>query len=257
VTEIKPIRLAFAETKSVDQGSFSLQGAAYASAAAKLRSALASAGPQGCAQGGIADKLDLVDDFVHLCGQLDTDFGTDAALPLADAENAVEHALQALAEIVAALDRFSLAEERMAWQTVILGIGLWAMRHQLAIFWPEPIVNALAERANDTHTRQDTVATFALMQGLIDHLAPQFGMDLERSNPERPWRLLNLNFAITAIRTGDAEMMQFAFANLKNRMPQECPGFFAEAASLAAGPGFPAPTRALIEAELARAAPLH
>ncbi|MBI3716487.1 MAG: hypothetical protein HY255_10885 [Betaproteobacteria bacterium] len=257
MTEIKPIRLAFAETKSIDEGSFSLDGAAYSAAAARLRSALASGGPQDRTPGGIGEKLGTTDDFVRLCAQLDTDFGADATLPLADAEEAVEQALRALAEVVAALDRLSLVGERMAWQTIIIGVGLWAMRHRLAIFRPEPIVNALAERANEAQTRQDTVATFALMQGLIDHLAPQLGMDLERSNPERPWRLLNLNFAIAAIRTGDAEMMQFAFANLKSRMPQECAGFFAEAASLAADPGFPAPTRTLIEAELARSVPLH
>jgi len=257
VTEIKPIHLAFAGTKSTDPGSLSLEGAAFATIAAKLRSALASAAPPDGASGRIAGKLGMLDDFVHLCTQLDADFGADATLPLADAEEAVEHALQALAEIVAALERFGLARERMAWQTIIIGVGLWAMRHQLAILWPEPIVNALAERANDTQTRQDAVATFALMQGLIDHLAPQFGMDLERSNPERPWRLLNLNFAITAIRTGDEEMMQFAFTNLKSRMPQEYAGFFSEAAALAAKPGFPAATRALIEAELAGSAPLH
>ena len=38
-------------------------------------------------------------------------------------------------------------------------------------------------------------------------VTPLLSADLERSNPERPWRILHINFAITAIRTEDPAMM--------------------------------------------------
>jgi hypothetical protein len=41
------------------------------------------------------------------------------------------------------------------------------------------------------------------MQGLVGASALALRPDLERSNPERLWRLLNLNLAINAIRSGD------------------------------------------------------
>src|SRR5258706_68768 len=102
-----------------------------------------------------------------------------------------------------------------------------------------------------------TAAAYALMQGFIAHLAPQLDADLERSNPERPWRLLNLNFAITAIRTGDAALMRFAFDTLNNHLPDERAGFYEEACALASQPGFLPETRALIEAEHARWSRVH
>jgi hypothetical protein len=91
-----------------------------------------------------------------------------------------------------------------------------------------------------------------MMQGFIGHFSPALKADLERSNPQRPWRLLNLNFAITAIRTGEAELMRFAFDTLNSHLPDEREGFYAEASALASQqPGFPPATRGLIDAELA------
>ena len=131
------------------------------------------------------------------------------------------------------------------------------MRHQLAIHAAEPIVNALAAQSNRAETRQQSAAVYAMMQGFVQHLAPLLKADLERSNPERAWRLLNLNFAITAIRTGDAAMMRFAFDTLNDHLPDERAGFYSEALALASQPGFPDELRAIIEAEFTRWAPMH
>jgi hypothetical protein len=91
-----------------------------------------------------------------------------------------------------------------------------------------------------------------MMQGFINHFSPALKADLERSNPERPWRLLNLNFAITAIRTGDASLMRYAFDTLNGHLPDERSGFYEEAHALACQPGFPLATQVLIQSELAR-----
>jgi len=96
-----------------------------------------------------------------------------------------------------------------------------------------------------------------MMQGFIGHFSPNHRADLERSNPQRPWRLLNLNFAITAIRTGDPSLMQYAFDTLNANLPDERAGFYEEAHALASQPGFPLATRGLIEAEIARWTRVH
>ncbi len=261
MTETKTIRIALAESPAADDATFgpanNLQDGAFPAAAAKLRRALAASSlPRDytTASGG---ELHIVANFLQLAAQLDKDYGADAVLPVADADYAAQEALRALADILTGLDQFDLGGERSAWQAVVIGVGLWSMRHGLAIANADGIVNALAERANAALTRQDTAATYALMQGFITHLKPQLGADLERSNPERPWRILNLNFAITAIRSGDAELMRYAFATLNDHLPDECAGFYGEANTLAAQPGFPAETRSLIEAELGKTAHPH
>jgi hypothetical protein len=131
---------------------------------------------------------------------------------------------------------------------LLLGVALWAIRHDVPIAVVEPVVNALAERSNHAGTPQELAAVFGLMQGVIAHVRDRLAPDLERSNPERPWRLLHANFAITAIRTEDPQMIDFAFDALDAALPDERANFYAEALALALGPRISPQVRERIEA---------
>ncbi|MBL0143168.1 MAG: hypothetical protein IPP91_13955 [Betaproteobacteria bacterium] len=119
----------------------------------------------------------------------------------------------------------------------LLGVALWAIRHEVGIEPVEPVVNALAHRANGARSKQELAAVFGLAQGILAHVAPRLSADLERSNPERPWRILHANLAITAIRTEDAAMMDHAFDALDAALPDDRAGFYAQALALALSPG--------------------
>ncbi len=129
-----------------------------------------------------------------------------------------------------------------------IGVALWAIRHGVGIASAEPVVNALAARSNHASTRQELAAVFGLMQGLIVHVAPRLAHDLERSNPERPWRILHANLAITAIRTEDAAMIDFAFDALDAALPDDRKGFYSEALAVALAPGIAREVRERIAA---------
>lgn len=261
MTETKPIRLALKDASALttinapDETSPTKR---FSPIAAAINDAYRAR--FGGANVGTGDAIGLtaiVADFLEVSERLDAEYGADATLPLESLDEAADEALRAATELEGWLDRFDRTDLRINLQAVMLGIGLWAMRHSLTIFAVEPLVNALATRANEATSKQETAAAYALMQGFIAHFAPQLGADLERSNPERPWRMLNLNFAITAIRTGDAALMRFAFDTLNKHLPDERAGFYREASTLASQPGFPAETRSLIEAEYARWTPRH
>lgn len=125
---------------------------------------------------------------------------------------------------------------RLGEDDLVIGIALWAMRHELPIQPVDRLANALALRSNAARNPQELAAVFGLMQGLIAHVAPALAPDLERSNPQRPWRMLHANLAITAIRTEDTAMMSYAFDALDRALPDERAGFYAEALALALGP---------------------
>jgi len=78
-------------------------------------------------------------------------------------------------------------------------------------------------------------------------VSPQLSADLERSNPERPWRILHANFAITAIRTEDPQMMSYAFDALDAALPDERAGFYGEALALAMAPRIDPAVRQALE----------
>lgn len=131
---------------------------------------------------------------------------------------------------------------------LVLGVAVWALRHDAALLAVEPVANALAHRSNQARTTAERSAVVGLMDGVIRNVAPRLAPDLERSNPERAWRILHLNFAITAIRTEDGPLMDLAFDALEAALPDERAGFFAEALALALGPGIAPGVRERIEA---------
>jgi hypothetical protein len=171
---------------------------------------------------------------------LDRQYGGLARLELEDLE-----------ELVASiLTQLSALEE----PDLVIAAALWAQRHGVAVTAPEPVVNALAQRSNGAADRQELAAAFGLMQGFIAHVAPRLSSDLERSNPERAWRILHVNLAITAIRTEDAAMMDFAFDALDAALPDERAGFYSEALAVALAPGIAPGVREKIAARHAQCA---
>lgn len=169
---------------------------------------------------------------------LDRQYGGSGELPVENAGDLVDAALVAMASL----------QDAPEFAELTVGIALWAMRHGVAFRAVEPVANALALRSNRAASAQELAAVFGLMQGLIAHVQPQLGADLERSNPERPWRILHVNFAITAIRTEDPALMDHAFDALDRALPGEAAGFYPEALALALNPRIAPAVRERIEA---------
>ena len=178
---------------------------------------------------------------------IDRQYGGSAALALEDAPDLVAAALTALAHLENEA-RLARAGERLAEVAELtLGVALWAIRHGVEIRVVEPVANALALRSNVARGKAELSAVFGLMQGVIAHVSPVLAADLERSNPERPWRILHANLAITAIRTEDTTLMAHAFDALDGALPDERAGFYGEALALAMNPRVPEAVRHCIE----------
>lgn len=179
---------------------------------------------------------------------LDRDYGTEGRLPLEGVEDLLAATLTTLARVA----QHAPPESRLSVAEVTSAAALWALNHELPIAPVEPVVNALAVRSNAARTPQAAASVFALMERVILNVAPRLSADLERSNPERPWRLLHANFAITAIRTADPKLMDRAFDALELSLPEEAAGFYAEALALALNPAIPQAVRDKISQRHAR-----
>lgn len=201
--------------------------------------------------------LMLLKTFLDFMSRTDTELGPDAPLPLVDADVATAEALRTCAALEAWLQQLDQTMSLPALDKLITGIALWSMRHDSPLHVAEPVVNALARHANQAETRQEVAAAFALMQGTVEHLKMQLGADLEQSNPERPWRILLVNFAITGIRSGDKLLASHAFSAFNAGLPGERAGFFAEALQLAESAGLDPELTDLIREQAVAAIPHH
>lgn len=166
---------------------------------------------------------------------IDRQYGGSGALALEDAGDLVD-------SVLADLTAFGPEGADLA-----IGVALWAIRHEVAILAVEPVANALASRSNAVGSPQELAAVFGLMQGVIANVSPRLAPDLERSNPERAWRILHLNLAITAIRSEDERLMDFAFDAFDAALPDERAGFYSEALALALAPGIAPQVKERIE----------
>ena len=189
-------------------------------------------------QGRLAQDVDRLD----LGGRLETleaidrQYGGNAPLVLEDMAELVGTILVDLARVGDA--------------DLVIGVALWAIRHCVLLEAPEPVVNALASRANAARAKQELAAVVAITEAVIENVRPRLGADLERSNPERPWRILHANLAITAIRTEEPTLIDMAFDALERALPDEAPSFYAEARALALGPDISPVVRERIEARI-------
>lgn len=185
--------------------------------------------PRGVDRGELSARLETLE-------AIDRQYGGNAPLPLEDVADLVSSIVVDLAPV----DEPEL----------VIGAALWAIRHGVAIETPEPVVNALARRANSARGKQELAAVIAVTGAVIDNVRPRLAADLERSNPERPWRILHANLAITAIRTEEPALIDAAFDALEKALPEEAASFYAEARALALNPGISPLVRERIEARI-------
>lgn len=177
---------------------------------------------------------------------IDRQYGGTGPLPLEDAGELAAATLADLARLESDC-RHEGGNALLAIAHLTVAVALWAVRHGLVLVVPEPVVNALAHISNAAGSKAELSAIFGVMQGVIDNARPALEADLERSDPQRPWRLLHVNLAITAVRTEDSRLMELAFDALDAALPDERAGFYAEALSLAMGPKVATNVREAIE----------
>ncbi len=135
------------------------------------------------------------------------------------------HALNCVSDLALWAAHLRLDADRAAVEDLGLEIAQWLAAHEVPIAVLEPVVNALARRANTIHEPERLVPIARLARQLAGGVA-----DGARADPGSadPWRVLNFNYAIIATRTQRPELMDEAYDWLEATLPAECPAFFEE-----------------------------
>ena len=134
-----------------------------------------------------------------------------------------------------------------SFHTLVVELGLWVADRGGWLLTVEPVVDALAGLANRTHDSARLEALFRRAGRVRAAVVPAIRRDLEKANPGRPWRLLNLNRAIIATRTRRPELMETAFRDLVADFPEDAPAFFAQGMEQMDLLNYPAAVRDVME----------
>lgn len=160
--------------------------------------------------------------------------------------NLGDHGMQLLMELAAWARRLGLAQTQRLLEGLTLPLALWIARHGGELSRLEVVVSALAALTNQSRAPAEMEDLYLAASEIMDAVASPIALDLDRANLGRPWRILVLNRAIIATRSHQPALMEQAFQNLEELLPEDAPGFFREGMEQMESLDYPDPVRTLM-----------
>ncbi|MEJ2362316.1 MAG: hypothetical protein P8Z75_12975 [Gammaproteobacteria bacterium] len=164
-----------------------------------------------------------------------------------DMQDLADHGLGLMNELNDWAIKLQCDEAQQIFTGLSIPMALWCARQHLPLTQLEPVVNALSRLANSTQDTRLLGQVSDAAEVIIDAVPPQIKHDLDKSNPGRPWRVLNLNHGIVATRTHDPKRMEAVFEQLIYRLPDDVSEFFREGMEQMDNIGYPDHVRSVME----------
>ncbi len=189
-----------------------------------------------------------IDQFFQIAGAIRTsDDDAPYAINNEDVTQIGDYGLSLIQDMAAWAGQMELEAQRRQLDNSALGIAAWIIANKGEIRTAHSIVNAIAELANSTRD-PEILASYAKFTGdVIDSCANIITRDLEKTDPLRPWRLLQFNRAIMATRSYRPELMRQAYDAFVQALPEEAPGFFREGMNEMERLGYPEHVREVVQ----------
>lgn len=192
----------------------------------------------------------LITDFDHFFDVVDSiniKSEEEQVIAKQEATNIGEHGFILLLKLIDLMERLDLPHKRKEIEQVSVIFAHWVVRYNGKINHPEPVVNALAQLANLLQDKPTLINLSDLMSKVVEACSLEIRQDKDKSDPNRPWRLLHFNRAIVATRTHDTEIMKQAFDEMLVYLPNEAAGFFNQGMKETDQNEYPTQVRQLIE----------
>jgi len=139
-----------------------------------------------------------------------------------------DYGLTLLQEMSAFAADLGISEVSDQMEDLTFPLAVWLVRQNSEIKTIEPIVNAFARQANHINDASHLKQLFNYVSEIMESIDPKISQDLEKTNPNRPWRIMIINRAIIATRSHDKDLMKNSFDTLIEYLPEDAPRFFEE-----------------------------
>jgi hypothetical protein len=124
--------------------------------------------------------------------------------------------------------QLDIHDERERVASIYASLAVWLARRGAVIENMETVADSFAIIVNSENDTGELVNLCQLMEETLQAASESIKKDEDRSDPWRPWRVLNLNTGIAATRAMDPELMKQVFGELEKRLPEDVSGFFAD-----------------------------
>lgn len=121
-----------------------------------------------------------------------------------------------------------LPKDQYQLEAAMVVIALWIARHGGALTSLETVVDTLAGMANTTSEPHALAELSQVMGELIGAVSHEVRHNINHGDPNKIWKMLNINRGIVATRTNDPQIMEPVFDQLVNNIPDAAALFFEE-----------------------------
>jgi len=159
-----------------------------------------------------------------------------------------DYGLNMLAELSHLSIDLGLAGEIERLEQLALSLGLWVARQNGELNSVELVVNGVARIANQSQEQIELERLFYVMGEILDAVSPvESPQHVFENVMNNPRNILLLNRAIVATRTHLPQLMETAYADIADQLPDAAPGFFSEGMEQIRLQGYPDEVREIIE----------
>jgi len=158
-----------------------------------------------------------------------------------------DYGLNILEELALLSEDLGIDDERQTWDMLALSLGRWIIYQGGEISTLGGIVNGLAFLANHTEARDGLEALYNLMTEIINATSPIAQQPQDELHQTNPWHILLLNRGIVATRLLSPRLMDIAYSEIAQLIPEKAAGFFREGMEQLELINYPPQVRAIIE----------
>lgn len=166
----------------------------------------------------LSDFFQLASGLEHQGQQLDAEIATELG----------HHALDLVDRASYQLRQLDIHDQRENLARLFASLSIWFARRNAVLENLGGTADAFATLVNLENDSQGLADLRHLMDEVLLAASDTIQADEDKSNPWRPWRVLNLNMGIAATRSLDTALMESTFDELGRRLPYDLPGFFAD-----------------------------
>ena len=157
------------------------------------------------------------------------------------------YALDLLDRLAQQLRVLDIHDQRDPMARIFASLALWFARREATIDNLSGTAEGFASLVNGENDKSELARLTLLIQEVLQSASDELKRDEDRTDPWRPWRVLNLNSGIAATRSLDPLLMQQIFDSLGQHLPDDMPGFFADGRRRMKGQNVPDEIRSVME----------
>jgi len=138
------------------------------------------------------------------------------------------YALDLLDRLASQIWHLDIHDQRDNMALLFVSVAVWLARHGSRLENLGATADSFAILVNAENDAEALETYSRYIDDVLEAATENLKQDQDKSDPWRPWRVLNLNSGVASTRSLNTELMQEIFSKMEKRLPYDLAGFFSD-----------------------------